>query len=153
MKSVVLWPKQPLFYRLWARRRLLRGFCSDLPQWTRWYRHETVVLVRCGARRWAYQKSAIFTTVHSGARRTSEPETNLSFSWREFVTSSLLFHPHKYGETRVRTEFKFVSKNGNQVATWTIKQIRILLKRQKEQILAEVRSDIQKHELQAECLT
>ena len=25
-------------------------------------------------------KSAIFTTVHSGARRTSEPETNLSLS-------------------------------------------------------------------------
>ena len=30
------------------------------------------------------------------------------------------------------------------------KQIRILLERQKEQILAEVRSEIQKHELQAE---
>ena len=27
-----------------------------------------------------YQKSAIFTTVHSGARRTSEPETNLTLS-------------------------------------------------------------------------
>ena len=27
-----------------------------------------------------YQKSAIFTTVHSGARRTGEPETNLSLS-------------------------------------------------------------------------
>ena len=35
-------------------------------------------------------------------------------------------------------------KNGNQVAT------RILLERQKEQILAEVRSEIQTHELQAE---
>ena len=35
------------------------------------------VLVRCGTRRWDYRKSAIFTNVHSGARRTSEPETKL----------------------------------------------------------------------------
>ena len=55
-------------------------------------------------------ESAIFTTVHSGARRTSEPETNLSFSWRKFDTSSVPFHTNKYGETRVRTKFKFVSK-------------------------------------------
>ena len=73
-------------------------------------RHGTVVLVRCGTRRWAYQKSAIFTTVYSGARRTSELGTNLSLSWRKFVTSSVLFHPNKNGETRVRTKFKFVSK-------------------------------------------
>ena len=28
------------------------------------------------------------------------------------------FRTYKYGETRVRTKFRFVSKNGNQVATW-----------------------------------
>ena len=32
------------------------------------------------------------TTVHSGARRISEPETNLSLSWGKFVASSVLFH-------------------------------------------------------------
>ena len=58
---------------------------------------------RCGTRRWDYRKSAIFTTVHSGARRTSEPETSLSLSWRKFVTSSVLFRTCKYGETRTRT--------------------------------------------------
>ena len=50
-----------------------------------------------------YRKSAIFTTVHSGARRTSEPETSPSLSWRKFVASSVLFRTHKYGETRIRT--------------------------------------------------
>ena len=58
---------------------------------------------------------------------------------------------HKYGETRVRTKFKFVSKKkeirsrlgkrANQDSPW---------KTQREQILAEFRTEIQKHELQAE---
>ena len=101
-------------HRLWAQParplRLLRNLCSDLPEWIRRHRHGTVVLVRCGIRRLAYRKSAIFTTAHSGARRTSEPETNLSLSWRMFVASSVLFHSYKYEETRVRTKFRFVSK-------------------------------------------
>ena len=59
------------------------------------------------------------------------------------------FHTNKYGETRVRTKFNFVSrteiksrpgKQANQDSLW----------KTKEQILAEVRSEIQKHELQAE---
>ena len=41
-------------------------------------------------------------------------------------------------------------KNGNQVETNRNERIRILFGRQKEQILAEVRSEIQKHERQAE---
>ena len=99
----------PLTQPAWQL-RLLRNFCSDLPEWIRRRRHGIVALVRCGTRRWAYRKSAIFTTVHSGARRTSEPETNLSLSWGKFVASSVLLHTYKYGETRVRTKFKFVSK-------------------------------------------
>ena len=67
-----------------------------------------------------------------------------------FLTSSVLFHTNKYGETSVRTKFKFVSKNGNQVATWKTSKSGFSLKDKKEQILAEVRSEIQKHELQAE---
>ena len=60
------------------------------------------------------------------------------------------FHTNKYGETRVRTKFKFVSKTeiksrpgkqANQDSPW---------KKKKEQILAEVRSEIQKHELEAD---
>ena len=87
--------------------------------------------------------------LHSGARRTSEPETNLSLSWGKFGAISVPFHTHKYGETLIRTKFRFVSKTeiksrpgkrANQDYPW----------KQKEQILAEVRSEIQKHELQAE---
>ena len=140
-------------HRLWAQParqlRQLRNLCSDLQEWIRRHRHGTVVLVRCGTRRWAYRKSAIFTTVQTGARRTSEPETNLSLSWRKFAASSVLLHTYNYGETRVRTKFRFVSKT----------EIKSRLRKRaiqdspwktKKQILAEVRSEIQKHELQAE---
>ena len=41
-------------------------------------------------------------------------------------------------------------KNGNQVATWKTKESGFSLKDKKEQILAEVRTEIQKHEFQAE---
>ena len=76
-------------------------------------------------------KALIFTTVHSGSRRTSELETNLSLSWSEFVASSALCHTYKYGETRVRTKFKFVSKTeiksrpgkqANQDSLWKTKR-------------------------------
>ena len=64
-------------------------------------------------------------------RRTSEPETNLSLSWRKFVASSVLLHTHKYGETRIRTKFRFVSrteiqsrlrKRANQDSPWKTKR-------------------------------
>ena len=61
-------------------------------------------------------KSAIFTTVNSGARRTSEPETNFSLSSCQKRKSS----------REIENE-----------------RIRILLARHKEQILAEVRTEIQ----------
>ena len=41
-------------------------------------------------------------------------------------------------------------KNGNQVATWRTKETGFSLEDKKEQILAEVRTEIQKHEFQAE---
>ena len=96
---------------IFARRLLNLPGCSR-------HRHWTVEPVRCGTRRWAHWTNALFTTVHSGARRTSELETNLSLPGGQFVTSSVLFHTHKYGETRMRTKFRFVSKmEGNSVAT------------------------------------
>ena len=59
------------------------------------------------------------------------------------------FHAHKFGETRFRTKKQICLKNGNQVATWKTSESGFSLK-DKKQILAEVRSEIQKHELQAE---
>ena len=43
-----------------------------------------------GTRRWNSRESAIFTTVPSGARRTSEPETSLSLTWRKLVVQSVV---------------------------------------------------------------
>ena len=130
-KSVALWPKQPLFYRLWAQRRLLRDFCSDLPQWTRWHRHGTVVLVRCGTRRWAYQKSAIFTTVHSGARRTSEHETNIPFSWRKVCYQRTPFFTRTSNLRPVYQPSSNLSQKRKSSRDLENEQIRILLERQK----------------------
>ena len=102
-----------------------------LLQWPSRMNPATWILVRCGTRRWDYRKSAIFTTVHSWARRTSEPKTNLSLSWRKFAASSAPFHMHKYCETRFRTKFRFVlktkikSRNGkqkNQDSPWKTKR-------------------------------
>ena len=130
-----------LFYRLWAQRdrqlRLLRDLYSDLPEWSRRRRHGTVVLVRCGTRRWDHRESALFTTVHPGARRISEPKTSLSLSWRKFDTSSVFFHTNKNGETRIRTKFKIVlktevksrlGKRANQDSPWKRKKSKFLLK-------------------------
>ena len=51
-------------------------------------RRSTFVLVWRGSRRWDHQESALFTTVHSGASRTSGPKTSSSLSGRKFVASS-----------------------------------------------------------------
>ena len=96
--------------------------------------------------------SAIFTTVHSGARGTSEPETNLSLSSRKFVASSVPFsHTQVQGDpyclpcfcVRRATHADFQKRKSRRDSE--NEQNRILLERQKEQILAEVRSETQKH--------
>ena len=124
-RAFVVWGVLPLPWRytvlsqvmspIFGQLRLLRDFCNDLPGWIWRHRYGAFVLVRCGTRRWDYRKSAIFTTVHSGATRTSEPEKSLSLSWRKFDDSSVLFR------TQVRRDpyTNLVrAKNENQVATW-----------------------------------
>ena len=145
-RGVLPYGEKPSSHRLRAQRPrrlpLLRDFCKDLPGWIQRHRYGTLVLVSRGTRRWHYRKSAILTTVHSGARRTSGPKTSSSLSWRKFVVSSVLFR-----RDPTRTQFvsktKIKSRNGkrkNQDSPW----------KTKEQILAEVWSEVQKHELQAE---
>ena len=71
---------KPSSHRLWAqnpwRLPLLRDFCDDLPEWIRPHGYGALALVWRGTRRWDHRKSAIFTTVHSGARRTSNFHKN-----------------------------------------------------------------------------
>ena len=95
------------------------------------------------------RKSAI-TTVHSGARRISELETNLSLSWRKCVTSSVNFFTRTSTGKPVTNQVQNLSWKRKSSLDLENKQIKILFGRHKEQILAEVRSEIQKHEFQAE---
>ena len=96
------------------------------------------------------RKSAIFTTVNSRARRISELETNLSLSWRKFVTSSVLFSHEQVRGNQCTNQVQNLSRKRKSSLDLENKQIKILFGRHKEQILAESRSEIQKHEFQAE---
>ena len=89
-------------HRLWAQGPWRLPLFERLLKWSSKY--GALVLVWRGTRRWACRKSAIFTTVHSGARRTSGPKTSLSLSWRKIVSSPVLFCvSFKNGETHART--------------------------------------------------
>ena len=99
-------------------------------------RHGALVLVWRGTRRRDHRQSAVFTTVHSGARRISGPKTSLSLLWRKFVASSVIFRTLKNGETRARTQFaKFVQrktksrdgKRNNQDSRWKTKKSKFSL--------------------------
>ena len=96
------------------------------------------------------RKSAIFTTVNSRARRISELETNLSLSWRKCVTSSVLFSHEQVRGNPCTNQVQNLSRKRKSSLDLENKQIKILFGRHKEQILAESRSEIQKHEFQAE---
>ena len=132
---MALWPKQPLLQWLWAQRdRQLRlpaeTWYSDLPEWVRVSvdgvatRNRRTRSMRNSHDELSSEKRYGFTTVHSGARRISEPETNLSLFWRKFRgTSSVTFSARrrlKYVGDPCTNQVKFAapSKNGNQVATW-----------------------------------
>ena len=84
---------------------------------------------------------------HSGARRTSEPETSLSLS-EESLLPAQSFFAHTSTERPVYE----LSSCQRRISSREMEseRIRILLERQQEQILAEVRSEIQKHEFQAD---
>ena len=86
----------------------------------------------------------------SGARRSSEPITSLSVSWRKLVvqpssvghvrTGRLVFHEFRSLISNVRENPRRDSES---------EQIRILLERQREQNLAYYRAEIEKHEFHA----
>ena len=134
LRRLAPWSKTPS-HRLWTQaswRFPLLGDCWNHLR-GRIQRRGALVLVRRGTRRWDHRQSALFTTVHSGARTTSERETSLSLFWRKFVANKVLFCVSlKNGETRAPTEFaKFVQqrktksrlrKRANQDSPWTTKR-------------------------------
>ena len=120
----------PPSHRLWAQRPwrlpLLADCRNDLPGGIQRQGYGALVLMWLGTRRWDHR--AIFTTVHSGTRRTSGPKTSLSFSWRKFVVSSVLFHTHTRTGRPVHELSSCRQKPSREMENETI---RILLERQK----------------------
>ena len=86
------------------------------------------------------------TTVHPGARRISGPKTTLSLLWRKFIASSVFFAHTRTGRP-VHELSSCRQKPSREMENETI---RILFERHKEQILADFRAEIQKHEFQAD---
>ena len=122
-------------------------FCSDFPGGIRRQRYGALVSVWRGTRRWDHRQSALFTSVHSSARRTSESETCLSLLWRKFVASSVLFHTQERRDPHTNS----VRVNENQVAKWKTKETGFSLKDQKRanSCWSQI-SEISQHELQAD---
>ena len=78
-------------------------------------------------------------------------------TWDKLVTLMMkvcyqlsLFSHEQVRRNLCTNQVQICLKNGNQVATWKTSKSGFSLKDKKEQILAEVRSEIQKHELEAE---
>ena len=132
-----VWPfgQQHPSHRLWAQ--LLQWFPLLRDNWNLLpgaiQRHGALALVWRGTRRRDHRWSALFTTVHSGARRTSEPKTSLSLSWRRFVATSVLVcvsfkkgRPvHEFSSLSSRSREKpsrDSKKRANQDSPWTTKR-------------------------------
>ena len=134
LRSLAPWPKTPLSQVMSptsSTTPLLRDYWNLRPGAIQ--RRVALLLVWRGTRRRDHRQSALFTTVHSGARRTSEPWTSLALFWRKFVASSVLFCvSFKNGETRAWTLFaKFTQQRktksrlrkwANQDSPWTTKR-------------------------------
>ena len=75
----------------------------------------------------------------------------LSLLRRKFVANSVIFRPLKNGERPVR-ELSSLSSCSREKSSREMENetIRILFRRQKEQILADFRAEIRKHEFQAD---
>ena len=141
-------------HRLWAQParqlRLLRNLCSDLPEWIRRHRHQTVVLVRCGTRRWACRKSAFFTLF---IQEREEPANlrQLYHSHEEsFLPAQSFSVCHSRTVRPVYEPSSDLSQKRKSSRDLENERIRILFERQKEQNLADFRAEIQKHKFQAD---
>ena len=128
--------KKPSSRRLWAQRPwwlpLLRDYWNDFPGRIRRHGYGALVLVWRGTRRWDHRKSAIFTTVHLGARRTSGPKTSLSLLWIKFTVSSVRFYTrmgrpvHEFCSSQKREVKSRNEQRKNQDSFWKTKS-KILL--------------------------
>ena len=99
------------------------------------------------------RSGALFTTIHSGARRTQLAVDRQAYHSPE--ESSLPSQSLSVGHVRTGRPVNELSSLSSSVRENPSRdseneQIRILLERQKEQILADCRAEIQRHEFQAD---
>ena len=134
MKSVALWPIQPLPRVI----NVIDNF-DNSETLTTIFQNEFVHIdsepsYSCDAElgRWAYQKSAIFTTVQIRSKKNQRTWDKLVFLMKEVCYQLSLFF--------TRTKFKFVSNNGNQVATWKTNKSGFSLKDIKSKFLLKSES-------------
>ena len=115
MKSVAQWPIQPPLQvmsptwsttsttqRLTQRSSRINPSTSTRNRRTRSMRNSTMS---------SLEKRYLLNCSLRSEKRIREPETNLSPSWRKFVTSPVLFHTNKHGETRIRTKGRIAEKS------------------------------------------
>ena len=141
-------------HRLWAQParqlRLLRDLCSDLPEWIRWHRHGTVVLVRCGTRRMSSLEKRHLHNCSLRNKKNQRTWDKLVILMKKVCYQLSLFSQRQVQRDPCSNQVQICLKNGNQVATWKTSKLGLSLKGKKSKILAEVRTEIQKHEFQAE---
>ena len=132
-------------HRLWAQAPwwfpLLRDYWNLLPGAIQ--RCVPLVLAWHGTQWRDHRQSALFTTVHSGARRTSGPKTSLSLLWRMFVAKSSLSVCHVRTENPSMNLVRLVhAAEQNQVATQKMSKSEFSLndKKSKFSLMSELRS-------------
>ena len=71
------------------------------------------------------------------SEKNSEPETNLSLSWRKLIASSVFFHTQERGDPYTN-QVQICLKNRNQVATWKTSEAGFSLKDKKSKFLLKL---------------
>ena len=134
-------------YRLWAQAarqlRLLRDLYSDFPGWIRRHRHGTVVLVRCGTRRWVFFFKKKRYLHHCSLRSEKNQRT-----WDKLITfmKKVCYQLSPLSPVQVRgdpctNQVQIFSKTENKSRPGKRANQDSPRKTKKEQILAEVRWD------------
>ena len=150
-ESIASW-RYTTFHRLWPHRPwrfpLLRDFCSDFPGWIRRHRYGAFVLVRCRTRRWDYRKQRYLHHCSFRSEKNQRTGEKLITLMKTFCCQ---FSPFSHTQERRDPYTNWVRlkkrKSGRDMDN---ERIRILVERQKYEILAEVRTEIQQHEIEAD---
>ena len=93
------------------------------------------------------EKRCLHHTVHSGAKRTANLRQTCHSHEESLLPAQSFFALTSTGRSVHELSSSQKRKSGRDMEN---KRIRFLLERQKHQILAEVRTEIQKHEFQAD---